>query len=104
MADYIYIAQMDISPELEDDFNRIYDTQHVPEILTVGGRPWLYPVCPRKRNGRGYPQIRGGLRDRFSGGGQEPRVEGGGRQGATGSPKSAPIRRTASTASYKKLA
>ena len=37
MADYIYIAQMDIPPELEDDFNRIYDTQHVPEILTVAG-------------------------------------------------------------------
>ena len=37
MADYIYIAQMDIPPELEDDFNRIYDTQHVPEILKVPG-------------------------------------------------------------------
>ena len=37
MADYIYLVQMDIPPELEDDFNRIYDTQHVPNILEVPG-------------------------------------------------------------------
>ncbi len=37
MADYIYLVQMDIPTELEDDFNRIYDTQHVPNILTVPG-------------------------------------------------------------------
>ena len=37
MAGYIYLVQMDIPPELEEDFNRIYDTQHVPNILTVPG-------------------------------------------------------------------
>jgi hypothetical protein len=37
MADYMYLVQMDIPAELEDDFNRIYDTQHVPNILTVPG-------------------------------------------------------------------
>ncbi len=37
MADYMYLVQMDIPAELEDDFNRIYDTQHVPNILTVHG-------------------------------------------------------------------
>ena len=37
MADYMYLVQMDIPVELEDDFNRIYDTQHVPNILTVPG-------------------------------------------------------------------
>ena len=37
MADYIYLVQMDIPEELEDDFNRIYDTQHIPNILTVPG-------------------------------------------------------------------
>jgi hypothetical protein len=37
MTEYIYVVQMDIPPEREDDFNRIYDTQHVPEITKVPG-------------------------------------------------------------------
>ena len=37
MADYLYLVQMDIPSELEDDFNRIYDTQHVPNILKAPG-------------------------------------------------------------------
>ena len=37
MADYMFLVQMDIPGELEDDFNRIYDTQHVPNILAVPG-------------------------------------------------------------------
>jgi len=37
MAEYMYLVQMDVPPELEADFNRIYDTQHVPEILQVPG-------------------------------------------------------------------
>lgn len=37
MADYIYLVQMDVPARLEDDFNRIYDTQHVPNLLTVPG-------------------------------------------------------------------
>ncbi len=37
MADYIYVVQMDIPNELEEDFNRIYDTQHVPNIIKVPG-------------------------------------------------------------------
>jgi len=37
MADYIYLVQMDIPAELEDDFNRIYDTEHVPNILQASG-------------------------------------------------------------------
>ena len=37
MADFVYLAQMDIPPELEDDFNHVYDTQHIPEILKVPG-------------------------------------------------------------------
>ena len=37
MAEYVYLVQMDIPAELADDFNRIYDTQHVPNILTVPG-------------------------------------------------------------------
>ena len=37
MADYLYIVQMDIPADKEADFNRIYDTQHVPNITTVPG-------------------------------------------------------------------
>ena len=37
MADYVYLVQMDIPMELEADFNRIYDTEHVPNIVKVPG-------------------------------------------------------------------
>ena len=37
MADYIHLVQMDIPAEHEEAFNRIYDTQHVPNILNVPG-------------------------------------------------------------------
>ncbi len=37
MADYIYLVQMDIPNEVEEEFNRIYDTQHVPNIIKVPG-------------------------------------------------------------------
>lgn len=37
MADYIYVVQMDIPEELEHDFNRVYDTQHIPNILKAKG-------------------------------------------------------------------
>ena len=36
-APYIYMVQMDIPAEYEAAFNRIYDTEHVPEILKVPG-------------------------------------------------------------------
>lgn len=34
---FIYMVQMDIPAEHEADFNRVYDEQHVPDILTVPG-------------------------------------------------------------------
>src|SRR5215475_8852218 len=37
MANYIYLVQMDIPAELEDEFNRIYDTEHVPNIVKAPG-------------------------------------------------------------------
>lgn len=37
MADYIYLVQMDIPAALEDEFNRIYDTEHVPNIIKAPG-------------------------------------------------------------------
>lgn len=37
MAEYIYLVQMDIPAELEAEFNRIYDTEHVPNIVKAPG-------------------------------------------------------------------
>ena len=37
MADYILVVQLDIPAELEDDFNRAYDEEHVPNLLNVSG-------------------------------------------------------------------
>jgi len=37
MAGYVYVAQMDIPPEHEAEFNRIYDNDHIPIILEVPG-------------------------------------------------------------------
>jgi hypothetical protein len=34
---YIYVVQMDIPAELEAEFTRIYDEDHVPTILKVPG-------------------------------------------------------------------
>jgi hypothetical protein len=37
MAGYLYLVQMDIPARLEAAFNRIYDTQHVPNLIQVPG-------------------------------------------------------------------
>lgn len=37
MADYVYLVQMDIPESMEDEFNRVYDTQHVPNIIKAPG-------------------------------------------------------------------
>lgn len=37
MADYIYLVQMDVPADKEAEFNRIYDTQHFPELSKVPG-------------------------------------------------------------------
>ena len=37
MATYIYLVQMDVPADKEAEFNRIYDTQHVPELSKVPG-------------------------------------------------------------------
>jgi hypothetical protein len=34
---YVYVVQMDIPQNLEAEFNRIYDEDHVPTILKVPG-------------------------------------------------------------------
>jgi hypothetical protein len=37
MAGYVYVVQMDIPPEHDAEFNRIYDTDHLPIVLKVPG-------------------------------------------------------------------
>ena len=37
MADYIYLVQMDIPAEKEEEFNRVYDAEHVPNICNAPG-------------------------------------------------------------------
>ncbi len=37
MADYMYLVQLDIPAELEDAFNRVYDTQLIPNLLKAPG-------------------------------------------------------------------
>ena len=34
---YLFFASMDIAPEKEALFNEVYDTEHVPALLTVPG-------------------------------------------------------------------
>ncbi len=37
MKEYLWVVQFDLPTELEDECNRIYDTQHIPNILRVSG-------------------------------------------------------------------
>ena len=37
MAKYIHVAQIDVPPEHEAEFNRLYDEEHVPRITSVPG-------------------------------------------------------------------
>lgn len=37
MARYIHIAQIEVPPEHEAEFNRLYDSEHVPRITSVPG-------------------------------------------------------------------
>ena len=36
-AKYIYIAQIDVAPEDEAEFNRLYDAEHIPRLTAVPG-------------------------------------------------------------------
>ena len=37
MADYIYLVQMDIPADMEGEFNRVYNMEHVPNISKAPG-------------------------------------------------------------------
>jgi len=34
---YLFIASMDVAKDQEDLFNRVYDTEHIPNLLKVPG-------------------------------------------------------------------
>jgi hypothetical protein len=34
---FVFVAAMDVDPEKEDLFNEIYDSEHIPNLLDVGG-------------------------------------------------------------------
>jgi len=53
MADYIYLVQMDVPAALEDEFNRIYDTEHVPNILKAPGVHGCYRYRLESTNAQG---------------------------------------------------
>lgn len=36
-AQHLYLVMMDVDPEKEAEFNRVYDTEHIPTLLTVPG-------------------------------------------------------------------
>ena len=36
-AKYLFVASMDVDPDKEALFNEVYDTEHVPNLLTVPG-------------------------------------------------------------------
>ena len=37
MGNYAYLVMMDISADMEEEFNRVYNTQHVPNIVKAPG-------------------------------------------------------------------
>ena len=55
-APYVYLVQMDIPAEHEADFNRIYDTEHVPEILKVPGVRGCSRYVMERTNREGMPR------------------------------------------------
>jgi hypothetical protein len=34
---YLFVASMDVEPDKENLFNEVYDTEHIPNLLTVPG-------------------------------------------------------------------
>jgi hypothetical protein len=55
-SSYVYLVQMDIPPEHEADYNRIYDSEHVPEILKVPGVRGCARYVLERTNRDGMPR------------------------------------------------
>ena len=37
MAGYLFVVQLDVPSDVEEEFNRLYDEEHVPTLLTIEG-------------------------------------------------------------------
>ena len=55
-APFVYLVQMDIPAQHEADFNRVYDTEHVPEILQVPGVRACARYVVERTNREGMPR------------------------------------------------
>ncbi len=87
---YIYVVQMNIPAQHEAEFNRVYDTEHVPMLSKVPG----VNKVTRYRLERSTRSIRPTLSTARPG--KRPA------NGATGRPKSGRTRPSATTATSKK--
>ena len=52
-ARYFYMVTFEIAPQDEAEFNEIYDTEHIPNILKVDGVAGVIRVCDAERNAAG---------------------------------------------------
>ena len=61
MADYVYLVQMDIPAEMEDEFNRVYDEEHVPNILKAPGVQGCHRYRLESSNAEGMARYAAGV-------------------------------------------
>ena len=55
MSRFLYLSQMNIAPEVEADFNRIYDAELVPQIMGVPGIKGCVRYVRESATANGYP-------------------------------------------------
>ncbi len=53
-APYFYMVTFEIAPEDEKDFNEIYDTEHIPNILQVPGVQQVIRLRDAERTPQGW--------------------------------------------------
>lgn len=53
-APYFYMVTFEIDPQDERDFNEIYDTEHIPNILQVEGVLQVIRLCDAERTPQGW--------------------------------------------------
>ncbi len=53
-APYFYLVTFEIAPEDEKDFNDIYDTEHIPNILQVDGVLQVIRLCDAEPTPQGW--------------------------------------------------
>jgi hypothetical protein len=53
-ARHFYMVTFEIAPQDEAEFNEIYDTEHIPNILKVDGVAGVIRVCDAERNAAGW--------------------------------------------------